>query len=161
MSALVVVGACYLDHILSVPRYPEEDEKLRAKSLSIRRGGNGPNTLEVLQQMVGGTTGRSASLFLCSTLPSSDCSATAKIRNSLGPMVDLSTCIYREDHTEPASSYIFSAASSGSRTIVNYNSLPEMTVDEFKDVCRRIESDEVWYHFEVSCVLLRPTDTEN
>ena len=51
-SRLVAVGACAIDTILTVPHYPEEDSKLRATSLTRRRGGNCPNTLEVLQQLI-------------------------------------------------------------------------------------------------------------
>lgn len=42
MKNIVFVGACYLDTILTVPHFPVEDEKLRATSISRRRGGNGP-----------------------------------------------------------------------------------------------------------------------
>ena len=51
-TRLVAVGSCAVDSILEVPRYPEEDSKLRATSFTKRRGGNTPNTLEVLQQLV-------------------------------------------------------------------------------------------------------------
>ena len=46
--------------------------------------------------------------------------------------MDLSQCIYRSGHTEAASSYIIKSTGSGSRTIVNYNNLPEMTLAEFQ-----------------------------
>ena len=46
--------------------------------------------------------------------------------------MDLSQCIYRSGHTEAASSYIIKSTGSGSRTIVNYNDLPEMTLAEFQ-----------------------------
>ncbi|KAK2789744.1 hypothetical protein FQN52_005869 [Onygenales sp. PD_12] len=52
MRTLITIGACYLDTILTVPHYPGEDEKLRATTLSRRRGGNTLNTLEVLQQLL-------------------------------------------------------------------------------------------------------------
>lgn len=35
-----------------VPHFPEEDTKLRAKSMKRRRGGNTGNTLEVLSQLL-------------------------------------------------------------------------------------------------------------
>jgi ketohexokinase len=55
----------------SVPHYPQEDEKLRATNIVQRRGGNGPNTLEVLQQLIGrGDNEEEPSLVLCSVLPS-------------------------------------------------------------------------------------------
>lgn len=72
MKSLVAVGACYLDTILtyglpaaflfsffrltltlhSVDHYPAEDEKLRAASVAIRRGGNTLNTLDVLVRLL-------------------------------------------------------------------------------------------------------------
>ena len=72
------------------------------------------------------------SLALIATLPAESSSASQSIRGSLHGRVDLSRCIYREGCVEAASSYIIKAAGSGSRTIVNYNDLPEMTVDEFR-----------------------------
>lgn len=48
---LIAVGACAIDNILTVPHFPAEDSKLRALSLTKRRGGNCPNTLEVLTQL--------------------------------------------------------------------------------------------------------------
>ncbi|CAI4210232.1 unnamed protein product, partial [Parascedosporium putredinis] len=88
MKDIFLVGACYVDTILSVPHYPEEDSKLRAESLAVRRGGNCPNSLE-------------------------------------------------EGVEEPASSFIVRSLRTGSRTIVNYNGIDEMTVEEFKTVVAR------------------------
>jgi ketohexokinase len=173
MTTLLVIGACYLDTILTVPYYPTEDEKLRATDLTHRRGGNGPNTLEVLSQLLplqllaqpqSSSSSPSPSPFpyppkpvslaLCSVLPSQHSPATAQIASSLGPNVDLSTCIHREECTEAASSYIIRSSDTGSRTIVNYNGLPEMTLDEFRIVCGKLPSEHehkgesLWFHFE-------------
>ncbi|RMD41177.1 hypothetical protein DV735_g3946, partial [Chaetothyriales sp. CBS 134920] len=138
MASLVVVGACYLDTILTVPYYPHEDEKLRVKSLSKRRGGNGPNTLEVLTQLLAARHRHEAlSLSLCSVLPSETSAAVDLVKASLGPAVDLSACIYRGDRTEAASSYIIQSVESGSRTLVNYNDLPELTLQEFEVVSEK------------------------
>jgi ketohexokinase len=64
---------------------------------------------------------------------------------------NLEHCIYREDHIEPASSYIIRSGETGSRTIVNYNNLPEMTVSEFKSRILTFDpTQETWWHFEVS-----------
>ena len=51
-TRLVVIGACAVDTILQVPYFPEQDSKLRATGLTKRRGGNCPNSLEVLQQLI-------------------------------------------------------------------------------------------------------------
>lgn len=145
--------------ISRVPHYPGEDDKLRATSLSRRRGGNCPNTLEVLSQLISNSTGlpqAPPSLSLIAVLPAKESSATAFIQNSLAN-VDISGCIYREDVKEAASSYIIRSEQTGSRTIVNFNDLPEMSRDEFTASVERMmreniiasKGEDVWFHFEV------------
>lgn len=41
---VLLVGQIYLDTILNVPHFPEEDHKLRATHMEQRRGGNTANT---------------------------------------------------------------------------------------------------------------------
>ncbi|KAF3065173.1 Ketohexokinase [Daldinia childiae] len=148
---LVCVGACYVDTILDVPQYPGEDSKLRATNLQVRRGGNCPNTLEVLQQLLRewDDGGRDIKPYLISCLPSADTPATATIVDSFGPksLVDFTRCIFREDQQQPASSYIIRSEATGSRTLVNYNDLPEMTIGEFVAAAEEL-GDDTWFHFE-------------
>ncbi|RDW70738.1 ketohexokinase [Aspergillus mulundensis] len=147
--ALVAVGACYVDTILTTPHYPGEDDKLRASSISRRRGGNCPNTLEVLQQLVAQSAPASKTqLNLIAILPAKESIASKQIRNAFEPQVSLSHCIHREEFQEPASSYIIKSQASGSRTIVNYNELPEMTLEEFVQIADRLGTEIGWYHFE-------------
>ncbi|KAL5336263.1 Ribokinase-like protein [Aspergillus crustosus] len=147
--SLVAVGACYVDTILTTPHYPGEDEKLRASSISRRRGGNCPNTLEVLQQLVAQNTPNTRiSLNLVAILPAQSSIVSKQIRETLEPHVSLRHCIYRENFEEPASSYIIKSQSSGSRTIVNYNELPETTLEEFVQVSDALGKEAAWYHFE-------------
>lgn len=131
----------------SVPRYPEEDSKLRATNLVVRRGGNCPNSLEVLQQL---TT--SLTLYVVSPLPRRDSIASNRILSSFGTdsRINLSRCLFREEYEEAASSYIIRSEATGTRTLVNYNALPEMTADEFsRTVINTIpEDEEAWWHFE-------------
>ncbi|QSS64810.1 kinase, pfkB family protein [Histoplasma capsulatum] len=141
MRNLVTIGACYLDTILTVDHYPGEDEKLRASRISRRRGGNTLNTLEVLQQLLecGSSkdtntpnTASAAQILsdrqqqnttspLCAiaVLPARSSPATRELEASFGPgsRVDLQHCIYREQCSDAASSYIIKSASTGSRTI--------------------------------------------
>ncbi|KAI0885280.1 Ribokinase-like protein [Annulohypoxylon maeteangense] len=153
MKKLVCVGACYLDTILDVPYYPGEDSKLRATNLQVRRGGNCPNTLQVLQQLLrerpASEHSRDVKPYLISCLPSANAPATATIVDSFGPgsLVDLTRCIFRANHRDPASSYIIRSEATGSRTLVNYNDLPEMTIDEFVTAADEV-GDEAWFHFE-------------
>ena len=174
MKCLVAVGACYLDTILtsvenslsifqqksnpcpeiSVEHYPAEDEKLRASKLIRRRGGNCPNALEVLEQLLlllplASPKPDPIALVLSAVLPSSSSTGFQQIKSSFGSMVDLTHCFYREEHDEPASSYIFKSRSMDSRTIVNYNELPEMSSKEFGEMVDGLGDETCWYHFEV------------
>ncbi|GAT27211.1 PfkB family kinase [Aspergillus luchuensis] len=146
--SLVAIGACYVDTILTTPHYPGEDDKLRASSISRRRGGNCPNSLEVLKQLTTNDPSTTdVSLNLIAVLPAKTSTAAQEIQSAFKPHVDLSHCIFREAFNEPASSYIIKSELSGSRTIVNYNELPEMTVDEFTQIAGNL-TNPTWFHFE-------------
>lgn len=173
----------------SVPHFPEEDSKLRATSLSVRRGGNCPNSLEVLQQLLRTSAdsissgskvddkaaaatpafsglqagcGTRIQAHLVSPLPGRASAATAQIKSSFGAhqgpdSIDFSRCLYRQGHEAPASSYVLRSAATGSRTVVNHNDLPDMTVEEFTAVVESLQADEAerdqgrrqwWWHFE-------------
>lgn len=139
--------------LCSVPHYPGEDAKLRATSLEVRRGGNCPNSLEVVQQLLaaGGSIDE-ARLYLLSCLPAESSAASRRIRASFGEHghVDLRHCLFREAHSEAASCYVLRSEETGSRTLVNYNDLPDMTVAEFERVARSFSEDQdTWWHFEV------------
>ncbi|RYC59953.1 hypothetical protein CHU98_g6272 [Xylaria longipes] len=151
---LVCVGACYLDTIFSVPHYPAEDSKLRASSLQVRRGGNCPNTLEVLQQFLREEQGDHESVkirpSLVTCLPSRNAPATVQIIESFGvdSPVDFSRCIFRDRNEQPASSYIIRSSATGSRTLVNYNDLAEMSFHEFVAAAESVGGEDAWFHFE-------------
>lgn len=97
-------------------------------------------------------------LHLVTVLPSRRSPATEKVSSSFAANgladVDLTHCIHREEQTEPASSYIIHSQETGSRTIVNYNGLAEMTVEEFLEVADKFQQvdADVWWHFEVRVV---------
>ena len=108
----------------------------------------------MLQQLTGhGPSQTEVSLNLIAVLPAKSSIASQQIQSAFEPGVQLSHCIYREQYEEPASSYIIKSQSSGSRTIVNYNELPEMTVEEFKRIADDLGSKATWFHFEVSQLL--------
>lgn len=71
------------------------------------------------------------------------------IKSSFGRSVDLSHCVFRDSYTQAASCYVFRSAQTQSRTIVNFNDLPDMTSEEFVEVVNKLESDLEWCHFEV------------
>jgi ketohexokinase len=106
-----------------------------------------------LEQLVGDHD--ALQLHLVSPLPDASSSATRRIVSSFGPQskIDFSRCLYREGSTEAASSYIIRSQETGSRTLVNYNDLPEMTEDEFGNIARSFEAgEETWWHFEVGFI---------
>ncbi len=107
-----------------------------------------PNTLEVLQHLLEKLT-ISAPLVLLSVLPNRSSSDTKEIRTSLGPLVDLSHCFYRDASSVAPSSYIFRSLATGSRTLVNYNELEEMTAIEFLEAISTLlgRAGSI-YHFE-------------
>ena len=153
-TRLIAVGACSIDTILTVPHFPEEDSKLRATSFTRRRGGNCPNTLEVLIQLLQLDDRSDVELNLVATLPARTSRDIEFIRKSFeyssasyperydeerslipsSQMVDLEHCLYREKFSEPVSSYIISSTAATSRTIINHNALPEMTYEEFVSI---------------------------
>ncbi|KAL6712645.1 hypothetical protein ACN47E_000522 [Coniothyrium glycines] len=152
---VLCIGAIYIDTILTVPHFPSEDSKLRAKKLTKRRGGNTANTLEVLQQLMLHTDKQSAvpaTLHLCAVLPDHDSPARAFIAASL-PNIDIdSTSISRPGVPDAASSYILLNEQNSSRTIVSSQPLCEMTAAEFETKVRGIVAQQrwgdAWVHFE-------------
>ncbi|KAF1964308.1 ketohexokinase-like protein [Bimuria novae-zelandiae CBS 107.79] len=152
---IICVGAVYIDTILSVLRYPSEDEKLRATGYSRRRGGNCANTLEVLSQLTVQNSamekGGQVTLYLLCVLPSKQSTDVQFIGRSI-PKVKFDGCIFRESFENAASSYIIQAATNNSRTIVSQNPLPEMTTREFIDsastIRKQSEGGSSWFHFE-------------
>ena len=182
INHIVCVGAVYIDTILtyvlapcglaenkaptnrqtfSVPHFPIEDEKLRAKSITRRRGGNTANSLEVLLQLQqhDPETARkpqSTDLHLLAVLPDENSAASKFICESL-PQVKISdVSLFRKQHQEAASSYIIQSEENQSRTIVSINQLPEMQCNEFMHrvvdftTCGGMAPHwkRAWFHFE-------------
>lgn len=92
------------------------------------------------------------SLKIIAVLPARLSAGTKQVEESFTSGVDLQHCICREAFGEPASSYIIRSRSSGSRTIVNYNDLPEMTAEEFFQIASNIDAKSSWFHFEARTI---------
>ncbi|OSS46126.1 hypothetical protein B5807_08280 [Epicoccum nigrum] len=157
MPHIICVGAIYMDTILEVPEFPQENTKLRAKSMKRRRGGNTGNTLEVLSQLLPDdnfnkdTLTYHTKLSLMSVLPDPNSPDTKAVILSL-PDVSPQLFLYRTGQQSAASSYIVSPPN-GTRTIVSYNPLDDMTFEEFKAaivplITADTMKEEVWIHFE-------------
>ena len=136
MSRILVTGIATLDIINFVGHYPVEDEELRADAQQLRRGGNAANTSYLLAQL-------SHDVQLLSTL--ADDMPGRFIRNSLHEdNIGFSDDLVIPKAATPTS-YITLNRSSGSRTIVHYRDLEELTFDQFK---QDFSNDYDWCHFE-------------
>ena len=116
--AVLCIGLACVDFVNVVESYPEEDSLARATSQTVRRGGNASNTACVLSTL-GVHTGWMGSL-------------------GVGPMADLviadlaafgvvcCECSERCQEAQPTA-HIVSSKSSGSRTVVLHNMLPDLS----------------------------------
>lgn len=155
---LIAIGAVSIDTILTVPYFPQEDAKLRATHFIRRRGGNSPNSLEGLGQLLQLEDGADVELSIVAPLPAKNSRDNEFIQNSFSDSqsspskardghisgvrsrqrVNLDYCLYREDCSEAISSYIIASEAKKTRTIVNHNPLLEMTFEEFISVVETI-----------------------
>lgn len=129
-----------------------EDDKIRASDLTRRRGGNSPNLIDVLGQLFDREDRQNISigLNLVVVLPNRSSPAVQEIFQSLGPGINTTHCIHREESSEPSSSYIIKSLASDSRSIISYNALADMKLDEFKLIAASLSQEAPWFHFEVS-----------
>jgi len=136
MSNILLTGIATLDIINHVDHYPNEDEELRASSQQITRGGNAANTACVLSQL-------NHKCQLATTL--ADDSAGELIRKDLEKF----NVSFIPEHTiknsSTPTSYITVNKNNGSRTIVHYRDLPELTFEKFNKIKL---SPFDWFHFE-------------
>ena len=135
-KAILGVGAAALDIVSEVASYPEEDAEVRALAQSRRLGGNTANTLSVLSQL-------GHACAWCGTLgddPASD-EILAALR---GQGIDTRLARRLSSGQAPLSCVTLSRAT-GSRTIVHYRELPELTAADFAQVPL---AGFAWLHFE-------------
>ena len=135
MARVVTVGTVSVDHVLSLDRYPVEDDKVRCQSHHRRRGGNAATTAVMLSRL-------GHEVFWAGTL--GDDEFGKWVRADFGRWtVNLSFA--RTVAGPTPISYVLRSQSSGSRTIVHHRTLPEFTADGL-DGERLAEFD--WVHFE-------------
>lgn len=135
MSDILCCGIATLDIINHVPRYPAEDEELRATRQESRSGGNAANTALVLTQL--GHHVNLAAIF------ANDTSADWLLARMRGAGIGLDDC-QRVAGTTPTS-YITLSEATGSRTIVHYRDLPEQDPAHIQ---RALSHSFDWIHFE-------------
>jgi ketohexokinase len=130
------VGVATLDIINLVATYPPEDDEIRALGQERRRGGNVTNTLVVLSQL-----GHACSW--AGTL-GGDLHSAEILDDLEHHRVDASPCIRIREGLTPTS-YVVLSQATGSRTIVHYRRLPELTAAQFAGIDL---APYDWVHFE-------------
>jgi ketohexokinase len=107
--------------------------------------------IDVLGQLFQNEDKESTSPDLCLVvvLPSRSSPAVQDIFQSLASGINTDYCIHREDSNEPSSSYIIKNLESDSRTIISYNALADMKLDEFQLIVASLSQEASWFHFEV------------
>jgi len=136
MATIIGVGIAAVDIVNSTDGYPAEDAEVRALNQSIRRGGNVTNSLVVLSQLGHhcvwlGTLG-------------DDLNSQVITEDLARHNVDFSACEQIENSKTPTS-YITLNQNNGSRTIVHYRDLPELSVQSINAVAINRAQ---WIHFE-------------
>jgi ketohexokinase len=135
-TRILGVGIATLDLINEVERYPPEDAEVRALTQRRSCGGNAANTLAVLSQLghrcgwVGILADDAAAVFIHADL------------TGLG--IELRHPVTIPEGITPTS-YVALSRATGSRTIVHYRDLPELTAADFAEVPL---GDLDWIHFE-------------
>ncbi|BBP43997.1 PfkB family carbohydrate kinase [Thiosulfativibrio zosterae] len=136
MSKILGIGNCVLDIILSINDYPAEDSEVRANKKTLQVGGNVANTLYALSQL-------KHEVAICTTFATDD---QAKwITKTLQERGINTEFTQKFIQGATPTSYINLSQSNGSRTIVHYRDLPEVSFDFFAKI--EIE-DFDWLHFE-------------
>lgn len=135
MSRILAVGIAVLDVINFVDEYPGEDAEVRASSQIICRGGNATNSLVVLSQL-----GYDCSW---SGVIADDVNAQFLLDDLSRYHINVSDTVTVTGYQTPVSTIIIS--DEGSRTIVHYRDLPELSYSDFNmEQAGRFD----WIHFE-------------
>lgn len=145
MPSILLTGVSTLDIINHVKSYPEEDSEVRALSQQIRSGGNASNMAIVMQQL-----GIQTHLL---AKRADDSNADLIFSYLDQRQINTSLCPIQRFSSTPTS-YICLNQSNGSRTIVHYRKLDELTAAEFIKLDLHPFD---WLHFEArNCQHLLP-----
>ena len=136
MASVFGVGIATVDIINTVEGYPNEDAEVRAISQHVSRGGNVCNTLTVLSQY--------KHQCYWSGVTCTDSDAHFILDDLQKNQIDYRYAQHLTRGKAPTS-YITLNRSSGTRTIVHYRHLPELSYQFFRTL--QIPKCD-WFHFE-------------
>jgi ketohexokinase len=135
-SGILLVGNCILDYVSVVPRFPQEDDEIRALYSYQTMGGNAANSALILQQL-----GHRVDL-MCSLAQDE---AADQIRSQLEHAhVNYHLCQTFASGSTPAST-VWLSRQNASRTIVHHRGLEELSLRHLQQVDWSIFE---WIHFE-------------
>lgn len=136
MARILTIGVAALDVVITVDAFPREDDKIRARDVHTRRGGNSANTAVVLSQLGHDTSWAGAI--------TGDGNGDTVARELARSGVKTAHAAVHATGSIPLS-YIINSAETKTRTILHYRDLPEFSVADFRRVdLRRYD----WIHFE-------------
>lgn len=136
MSKFLIIGNCIVDQVMYLPHYPQQDEELRASDKSMVLGGNACNSAQILAQL-------GQDVHLLSSL--ADDSDAQWIKDQLSLQgINSAYCVTKKGY-KTAYSNIWINQQNGSRTIAHFRELPELSVDDLKQIN---VNDFDWIHFE-------------
>jgi len=136
MANILGVGIATLDIINTVQGYPQENSEVRAISQRFCRGGNVTNTLTVLSQF--------DNHCYWSGVLSTDYDAQYILDDLKQNNIDVRCCQTLSAGKMPTS-YVLSNQENGSRSIVHFRDLPELSFAHFKTLDL---TPFDWIHFE-------------
>ncbi|AHF00803.1 carbohydrate kinase [Thiomicrospira aerophila AL3] len=136
MARILGIGNLVLDTQLFLPHYPSENSEQRAQTRVFALGGNVANNLNVLQQL-------GHDCAICATLATDD--AAKRLKKALEERHIDTSLIQRFIQGSTPTSYVQINQQNGSRTIVHYRDLPEISFEHFAKI--EIETFD-WLHFE-------------
>jgi len=135
MAKILLTGIATLDIVNYVADYPNEDDEIRALGQDYRRGGNAANTASILSQY-------GHSCHLACTL-ANDTNGQFILNDLAQRSIDFNKATIIAGNTP--TSYITLNQNNGSRTIVHYRDLAELSFDQFKTLDLSVFD---WFHFE-------------
>ena len=133
---ILLVGNCILDQVYTLPRFPQEDDEIRALSETRALGGNACNSAQVLRQL-------GHEVYLMSSL-AGDMTAEWIRQQLAGLKINTDLCQTFPDSATPVSS-IWLNEQNGSRTIVHHRDLLELQLPQMQQLH---PEDYDWIHFE-------------
>jgi len=136
MTKILGIGIATLDIINNVDSYPTENTEVRASAQRFCRGGNVTNTLTILSQF--------DNQCFWSGVLCDDYDAQYILDDLKQHNIDFQFCQTQSSGKMPTS-YILSNQQNGSRSIVHYRDLPELSFDFFKTLNLNGFN---WIHFE-------------